>query len=336
MISDFTADDVVFMSEAICLAWESAGHTRPNPPVGAVVVKNGKIIGRGRHVKCGLDHAEAAALKNCEESPEGAVLYCTLEPCSKKGRVGACTDAIIAAKISKVVWACDDPNPVNRLCAAKIFEDNGIGWGSGLLKNEAEQLILPFKKHVTQKLPFVTVKLAMSLDGKICDNEGDAKWISSSAARGHTGLYRERCDAIMVGAQTVRADNPSLLSHGKANDDLIRVVISETGNLPKDAQIFIDGAKNKTLVMTPSKMGGLRGVMEELGKMNVMHVLCEGGMKLALSLYEEGLVDEWVSVLSPVIIGNKPISESKRGQMISLMPCEEKDVIARWKLCSRD
>lgn len=336
MISNFTADDVLFMKEAVALARLSMGHTRPNPPVGAVVVKNGKIIGRGRHVKCGCDHAEAAALKDCVESTDGAVLYCTLEPCSKEGRVGACTDAIIKAGISKVIWACNDPNPVNALCAAEIFEKNGIECGSGLLKDEAEDIIRPFKKHVTQKRPFVTVKLAMSLDGKICDSEGGAKWISSPAARAETGLYRECCDAIMVGAQTVRADDPSLLSHGKANDDLMRVIVTESKDLPRDARVFTDGAVNKTIVMVPSEMGGLRGMMEKLGAMGIMHILCEGGMKLALSLYEEGLVDEWVSVLSPVVIGEKPMSETRRGSLVSSVQCEDKDVIARWNVCSRD
>lgn len=331
----FSDSDKAFMREAIALAQLSAGHTRPNPPVGAVVVKNGVVIGRGRHVKCGAPHAEAAALSDCKESPEGATVYCTLEPCSKVGRVGACTDALIAAKVARVVWACNDPNPINAAKALDIFASNGIEAQAGLLEDEASDLIKPFAKHVLTGFPFVTVKLAMSLDGKICDNNGDAKWISCPEARKTTGRLRETCDAIMVGANTVRCDNPSLLSHGAPNDDLLRVIITESGDLSPSSQIFTDDAKDRTIVLKPSELGGLRGALKSLGDKGVMHVLCEGGLKLARSLYDEGLVDEWISVMAPIIIGDNPMTAVKNG---GLKDCSivENNVIARWNVCSRD
>jgi diaminohydroxyphosphoribosylaminopyrimidine deaminase/5-amino-6-(5-phosphoribosylamino)uracil reductase len=332
---NFSDSDEAFMREAIALAWLSVGHTRPNPPVGAIVVKDGRIIGRGRHIKCGKAHAEAAALSDSKESPEGATVYCTLEPCSKVGRVGACCDALIASKVSRVVWACNDPNPVNAAKAFEILSSRGIKAEYGLLEKEASELIKPFSKHVLTGYPFVTVKLAMSLDGKICDNAGDAKWISCPEARKATGLLRETCDAIMVGANTVRCDNPSLLSHGKANDDLIRVIISESGNLPPDSQIFTDEAKERTLVLKPSRFGSLKGVMKHLGSKGIMHVLCEGGLSLARSLYDEGLVDEWISVLAPIVIGDKPITTVKSGSLIESSTIEN-NIITRWRTCSRD
>ena len=295
-------------------AAKGLGHTRPNPAVGAVLVKNDKVIGKGHHRKCGCDHAEVDAIKNArrrKNDTKGATIYVTLEPCSKPGRVGACTDAIIAAGISRVVYAVADPNPTNRGKAKRALAKHGIACEKfdpkSLAAYECDKLIRGFRKHVTTGLPYVTVKLAMSLDGKICDDYGDARWISSAAARKFTGSLRERVDAIMVGAETVRKDNPSLLSHGQRNDDLVRVIISKSGNLPKQAQIFTDGVPNETLVF-----GDAKKALVELGKKGLTHVLCEGGLQLAVSLAQAGLVDEWMSVVSPVIIGKKRIAQAVR------------------------
>lgn len=303
-----------FMARALELARRGEGHTRPNPPVGAVVVSDGEIIGEGYHHRAGQPHAEVMAIRNARLAPATAelrplTLYVTLEPCSKPGRVGACTDAIIAAGISHVVYGCPDPNPVNRGRAKRILARHGIscelfGPRSSPLVTRLSALIAPFAKHVTTGLPYVTVKLAMSLDGRICDDRGDAKWISSEAARRETGKLRERVDAIMVGAETVRRDNPSLLSHGRRNDDLVRVVVSRSGKLPRKAQVFTDG-RNDTLVFPDAELA-----IRELGRLGMMHVLCEGGLKLATALAEAGLVDEWITVLAPKVIGSRRISEA--------------------------
>jgi diaminohydroxyphosphoribosylaminopyrimidine deaminase/5-amino-6-(5-phosphoribosylamino)uracil reductase len=295
------------MRRAIALAWRSAGHTRPNPPVGAVVVKGGKVIGEGRHRRCGGDHAETAALKACKSSPVGATVYVTLEPCSKPGRVGACCDALVAARVKRVVWACADPNPTNRGRAARVLRKAGIVTAHGICADEAAELIRPFAKHVTTGMPYVTVKLAQSLDGKICDNFGSARWISSERSRRTTGRLRERVDAIMVGAETVRTDNPSLLCHTRRNDDLWRVVVSRSGKLPRKAQVFTDAAKDRTLVFRDAAEA-----VRELGRRGFMHVLCEGGLGLARSLAAAGLVDEWITVLAPIVIGDGHLSDAFR------------------------
>ena len=319
-----------YMYRALDLASRGLGHTRPNPAVGAVIVRGGRIIGEGWHKKAGSDHAEVAAIKSAtrrgEKSLAGAAIYVTLEPCSKPGRVGACTDAIAAAGISRVVYAVPDPNPKNRGKAKRALAKHGIKcecWSTDrtvmnrdsrdlemirrrYCVNAVAKLMLPFAKHVKTGLPYVTVKLAMSLDGKICDFRGDSKWISSAYSRRMVGLYRAEVDAIMVGGETVRKDNPSLLSHGRPNRDLVRVIVSRSGKLPKDAQVFADG-KNETLVFADAKEA-----LEELGRRGFLHVYCEGGLKLAVSLAESGLVDEWISVTAPIIIGTRPISQAVR------------------------
>ena len=301
------------MLRALRLASNGLGHTRPNPPVGAVIVRNGAVIGEGWHKKAGGDHAEVAAIKNAKrrgESTVGATIYVTLEPCSRPGRVGACTDAIVAAGISRVVYAATDPNPRNRGRAKRVLAKSGVACerfcGDGSVIGEADGLIRAFRKHVVTGLPFVTVKIAMSLDGRICDDWGDAKWVSSAKARRFTsGELRETVDAIMVGAETVRRDDPSLLSHRRRNDDLIRVIVSRSGDLPKGAKVFTDGAPNETLVFDDA-----RKAIEDLGRRGVMCVLCEGGLKLAVSLAEAGLVDEWMTVLAPKVIGTRRIGEA--------------------------
>ena len=314
--------DADFLKRALELAERGEGHTRPNPPVGAVIVKGGKIIGEGWHKRCGGDHAEVAAIKDAlrkrkhsrTQTLKNCTLYVTLEPCSKPGRVGACTDAIIAAGIKKVIYAVPDPNPKNRGKAKRALTKRGIVCecaSDRIVRVLADRLIAPFAKHVTMGLPYVTVKIAMSLDGKICDDYGNARWISSAESRKMTGRLREKVDAIMVGAETVRKDDPSLLSHGKRNDDLIRVVVTRSGKLPKNAQIFTDGAPNETRVFRVGKDAkNLKDVLRQLGKASVMHVLCEGGLKLARSLADAGLVDEWITVLAPKVIGSRRIGKA--------------------------
>jgi len=332
------AGDFDFMKRALACAARGEGHTRPNPPVGAVIVKAGRIIGEGWHRRCGEDHAEVAALKDAMRRagklrpgtsienalsavPHGffakAAVYVTLEPCSRPGRVGACCDALIAAGVAKVVWAVPDPNPKNRGRAARRLRGAGIQcecWQGRIARADdakrecvaaAQSLIAPFAKHVTTGLPYVTVKLAMSLDGRICDASGDSKWMSSVAARRATGLYRERVDVVMVGAETVRRDNPSLLSHGRRNDDLWRAVVSRSGKLPHDAQVFTDAARDRTLVYRDAAEA-----IADLGRRGFLHVFCEGGLGLARSLVDAGLVDQWISVLCPMALGSRQLSNA--------------------------
>jgi len=304
------------MERALALARRGEGHTRPNPPVGAVVVSGGRVVGEGWHRRAGGDHAEVAALKDASRHSRGvrgATMFVTLEPCSRAGRVGACTDAIAASGVRRVVYACPDPNPANRGRARRVLARHGIACerlAADLpVVRECAELIRPFAKHVSTGMPYVTVKIAMSLDGCICDDWGGARWISSEGSRRFTGALRERVDAIMVGAETVRRDDPSLLSHGRRNDDLVRVVVSRSGRLPRRAQVFSDG-KNETLVFRSA-----REALVEMGRRGAMHVLCEGGLKLARSLADDGLVDEWLAVVAPVVIGARRIESALRGTM---------------------
>ena len=329
LIPDGKLEAAVALDRALALAEKGEGHTRPNPPVGAVIARNGVILGEGWHRRAGTNHAETAAIADARRrgnDVRGATIYVTLEPCSKPGRVGACTDAIVVAGIKRVVFAVPDPNPTNRGRAKRVLAKAGVdcrclatdrsvmrrdqptndaAWLRDLVQ-AAQRLIAPFAKHVTTGLPFVTVKLAMSLDGKICDDFGNARWISSAVSRKLTGEYRTRVDAIMVGAETVRKDDPSLLSHGRRNDDLIRVIISRSGRLPKKAQVFADG-KNPTLVYRDAKKA-----LEDLGKKGCLHVLCEGGLVLARSLADQGLVDAWRLITAPIVIGSRPIAKACR------------------------
>ena len=350
-----TIDETRFMVRALALAARSRGHTRPNPPVGAVVVKDGLILGEGRHVRCGKDHAEVAALRCVRRrggETRGATVYVTLEPCSRPGRVGACCEALIAARVAKVVWAIPDPNPKNANRATRVLRRAGIEtecWGHTRAADKrqcadaARRLIAPFAKHVATGLPFVTVKLAMSLDGTICDERGEAKWISSASARRETGRLREVVDVILVGAETVRRDNPSLLSHGRRNDDLFRAVATRTGRLSRASQIFTDAARNRTLVFQVGKTGkrgkgnppplkfwparrgtvvsvpNLKAMLRNLGDRGFLHVLCEGGLELARALAQEGLVDEWLTVLAPKVIGHGRLAEAVRIPKVSVL-----------------
>ena len=307
--------DAQWMAAALREARKGVGHTRPNPPVGALIVKDGAVLGSGFHARAGGPHAEAAAIedameKGAKDAVRGSTIYVTLEPCSVPGRVGACTDAILRAGISRVVYAARDPNPANAGKAYAALAPSGVAVErlprTEGLSDAIDIMLKPFAKHIATGLPYVTVKIAMSLDGKICDSSGNAKWISSERARETTNALRREADAIMVGAETVRRDNPSLLARPAGNPDLLRVVVSRSGNLPRDAQIFTDG-KNRTVVFADA-----REAVEELGRMGMLHVLCEGGLSLATSLAKEGLVDRWLTVLAPIVIGDGPLKEAAR------------------------
>ena len=308
-------NDVRHMLRAVELASLGCGRTRPNPPVGAVLVKGGRVIGEGWHHGCGKAHAEVEALASSRVSPKGATLYVTLEPCSRPGRVGACTDAIAKAGVTRVVYACPDPNPVNRSRARRILSRCGIECECWAKSEDPERrdvarlawrrLMRPFAKHVATGLPLVTVKLAMSLDGMICDHAGRSRWISCAAARRETAKWRECADVVMVGAGTVRADNPSLLCHTRRNDFLYRAIVSRSGRLPRSAQVFTDAAKDRTIVYRDAVEA-----VKDLGRRGFMSVLCEGGLILARSLAEAGMVDEWVTIVAPIAVGSRDMARA--------------------------
>jgi diaminohydroxyphosphoribosylaminopyrimidine deaminase/5-amino-6-(5-phosphoribosylamino)uracil reductase len=293
--------DEQYMMRAIELARQGEGLTRPNPPVGAVLILEDQIVAEGWHHKAGEDHAErdclgklppiAASLKN-------ATLFVTLEPCSSHGRTPPCTDIILEKGIGRVVVSVEDRNPKHAGRGLDVLREAGIEVVSGVCENEGRELIAPFEKFITTGLPYVTLKLASTLDGKIADWTGDSKWITGAEARERVQEMRCRADAVMVGAATVRADDPSLLPRPARGRAPWRVVIGK--NIPSDAKVLNDEAAGRTLV----REGLLKTVLREMAERHdIMHVLCEGGGQLAAGLVEEGLVDEFAFFIAPKLIG---------------------------------
>jgi len=212
------SEDEKYIKIALDLAKKAKGMTSPNPCVGAVIVKDGKVLGKGFHKFAGGPHAEICALRQAGKEAEGATMYVSLEPCSHFGRTPPCTDAIIRSGIKRVVAAIKDPNPVNNGRGLRILRSCGIKTGVGLLETEARELNEDFIKYITRKMPFVAVKVAQSLDGKIATRTGDSKWISDDKARDFVHKLRSEHDAVMVGAGTVLKDDPLLTARVKAKE----------------------------------------------------------------------------------------------------------------------
>lgn len=291
--------DEKFMQRALELARKAEGMTRPNPPVGAVLVKDGQVVAEAFHERAGLDHAERACLKKVPDSIDlsDATLYVTLEPCSTQGRTPPCTDAIIERGVGRVVISAVDLNPDHDGRGLEILEEADVEVVTGVCEAEGRRLIAPFEKFITTGMPYVTLKLASTLDGKIADRNGDSKWITGPEAREVVQRMRRAADAVMVGAGTVRADDPSLLPRPAEGRQPWRVVLGK--NIPADAKVLTDEAAERTLVCD----GPLDAVLKDLGERGLMHVLCEGGGEVAAALIEQNLVDEYAFFVAPKIIG---------------------------------
>lgn len=283
------------------MAGKGVGLTRPNPPVGAVVVKNGKRVGRGFHAKAGGPHAEVVALGEAGAKAMGGTLYVTLEPCCTHGRTPPCTEAIIRAGITRVVYGCVDPNPAHAGRADAVLKKAGIATTRGVLEAECAGLIRGFTMRMLKKRPYVTLKLACTLDGKIADAQGRSKWITGPAARAAVQSLRRAADAIMVGAETVRQDDPSLLPRPARGRKPYRVIVQGTTPLPAGAKVFTDKAAEQTLVF--DGCAGLAKLMRDLARWDCLHVLCEGGGVLAGHLLKAGLVDEIWMFYAPKMLG---------------------------------
>lgn len=312
------------MDEAFALAERGRGHTHPNPMVGAVLAKGDVVVGRGWHRGCGEPHAEAVALREAGADAAGATLYCTLEPCSHHGRTPPCADAIAAARVARVVVAMADPNPLvdgrglTRLRAAGIRVD----LGDGRWEPRARAQNVAFVKAVTTGLPLVTYKAAVSLDGKVAAAGGDARWISSRDSRRVAHGLRAAADAVMVGAGTVRRDDPELTVRLADGRDPVRVVVSREGHVPPGSRLIASARRVPTLVLVHEvapetrrdlerrgvevlEMGGdgLRSGLRLLAERGLSDVLCEGGPGLAGALLAEGLVDRLVLFVAPLLVG---------------------------------
>lgn len=306
--------DETYMMRAIELARLGEGMTRPNPPVGAVLVQNGKVVTEGWHKQAGGDHAERVCLKSTTGNLKSATLYVSLEPCSTHGRTPPCTDLIIEKGIGRVVVSVKDLNPKHAGRGLELLKAVGVEVVTGICEKEGRELIAPFEKFITTGMPYVTLKLASTLDGKIADSAGNSKWITGAAARERVQEMRRRADAIMVGSATILADDPSLLPRPDEGRRPWRVVIGKT--IPSNAQVLIDDAADRTLVRSRAE---LKDVLRELAEQHdVMHVLCEGGGLLAAGLVEEGLVDEFAFFIAPKLLGADGVPNfGKTGGLIS-------------------
>jgi diaminohydroxyphosphoribosylaminopyrimidine deaminase/5-amino-6-(5-phosphoribosylamino)uracil reductase len=301
------SDDARWMRLALEQGLLGVGRTSPNPPVGAVLVADNELIGQGWHHRAGAPHAEIEALSDATarhpQRLRGATIYITLEPCSTHGRTGPCTTALIAAGIQRVVWGSRDPNPHHAGRAETLLRDAGLEVTTGVLAAECDALIRPFAKWVTTGLPWVIAKAATSLDGRLTRPAGEGQWLTSAAARAHGRSLRRQVDAILVGAETVRQDNPQLtLRDEPANDrpQPWRVVLSRSGQLPADAQLFTDAHRERTLVLPGPD---LRTALGELGARGITAVLIEGGGSVLGQAFAQRLVDEVRWYLAPRLCG---------------------------------
>jgi len=320
-------NDERWMRLALALARRAEGQTRPNPPVGAVVVGNGRLVGAGWHRRAGGPHAEVFALRAAGARARGATLYVTLEPCSTWGRTPPCTDLVLRSGVRRVVAAIRDPNPRHRGRGLRLLARAGLAVESGVCRAEAEDLLAPFTAWATRGRPWLTLKLGVSLDGRIADAAGESKWITGPAARRRVRALRQRCDALLVGGGTARADDPGLKTGTRARLQPLRVIVSARGRLPRGAQVLTDAQRGMTVIATsgrcparrreewsaagaqvwtlPATAGGvdLGALLARLHGAGCLHAVCEGGGELAAALVRAGLVDEYWFFVAPRLLG---------------------------------
>ena len=320
-------EDEMYMREALRLAANARGRTSPNPLVGALVVRNGRVIAHGWHRAAGTPHAEVHALNMAADLAKGATLYVTLEPCSHFGRTPPCAYRIVESGITRVVAAMVDPNPKVAGRGFEILRNAGIDVSVGICENEARSLNEVFLKWVTTNLPFVTLKTAMSLDGKIATSTGQSKWITSVASRRRVHELRDIHDSIMVGIGTVLADNPSLTSRIKGGKNPIRVIVDSQARTPLDSNVISDGQARTIIATTneapidrvdalrekgadfiftgPGPHVDLNVLLRELASHEITSVFVEGGGTLNFSLLQAALVDKVFAFVAPMIIGGR-------------------------------
>ena len=299
------------MAMALEEARKGIGKTAPNPPVGAVIVKNGILLGTGWHQKAGLPHAEVEAMADAEkahgrEALRGATAYVTLEPCSTTGRTPACTGGLAAAGISRVAYGSLDPNPAHAGAADAILEAAGIEVTSGVIREECDEILKPFSKVQRTGLPWVIWKCAMSLDGKITRPDGEGKWLSGPESRADVQVLRSQVDAILTSGETVRRDRPALtirvpeLLDGRTQPWRI-VMTDQPKTMPQDAALFSDEWKARTLIRSrESPVQTLQALVKEQG---ILSVMIEAGGRFSAAMIAAGLVDEAIIYYAPMLCG---------------------------------
>lgn len=331
-------DDTYYMHLALDLAESVRGQTSPNPPVGAVVVKDGRIVGMGAHLSSGEAHAEVHALQMAGEKARGATLYVTLEPCSHQGKTPPCSQLIIQCGVSRVVIAQVDVNDKVSGRGIEMLKAAGLEVTLGILEKEAKEKTEHFFHFIQRKRPYVFMKVATSLDGKIATSSGESQWITGEEARKDVHQYRHRSDAILVGVETVIKDDPALTTRlDIGGSHPIRVVLDTHLRTPIDAQLVRDGVA-PTIIFVGSKVPQkrieefqerrfvevvqlateeilLEDVVTRLGEKDVMTLFVEGGARVNDSFLRSGLIDEFILYMAPKLIGgeNAPTAVGGRG-----------------------
>jgi len=339
-------NDKEYMKIAVELAKKGYGYTNPNPVVGSVIVKNKEIIGQGYHTKYGSAHAEVEALKSCTEDPEGATMYVTLEPCCHYGKNPPCTSAIIQNKIGKVVVGSSDPNPLVASQGIKILKDNGITVVEHILEEECIKLNEVFFHYIKNKTPYVVMKYAMTLDGKIATRTGKSRWITSDKARESVHMDRHRYMGIMVGVNTVLNDDPMLNCRIEGRKSPIRIICDSNLRTPITSNVVQTADEYKTIIVTLcdderrideyvkkgcliirqdktcNKDGKARidltKLMNVLGEMSIDSILLEGGGTLNYSALESKIVNKVKCYIAPKIFGGEEAKTAVTGNGIDM------------------
>ena len=338
--------DEKYLQQALKLAAKGRGRTSPNPMVGALVVKNGTIVGKGFHPAAGKPHAEVYALREAGEMARQATMYVTLEPCNHQGRTPPCTEAIIAAGISRVVVGMEDPNPkvagngMTRLRAA------GIEIISGILEDKCRRLNEAYIKYITTNTPFVTLKIAASMDGRIATHTGHSHWITGEQSRRYVHRLRDETDAILIGIGTLLQDNPRLTTRlpGKKGLNPYRIIVDSRLRTPLHADIFGTDAREKLILVTsfakrdelelyrertchilqiPADDLGqldLKFLMKELAELEIMSLIIEGGAEINGSAVDAGIVDKICFFYAPLLIGGRGSIGMMGGRGIDFIP----------------
>ncbi len=338
--------DKQYMLRAIELAAKGGGWTNPNPNVGAVIVKDGRIIGEGYHERCGQLHAERNAFANLTEDASGATIYVTLEPCCHYGKTPPCTEAIIEHNIARVVIGSRDPNPLVAGKGAKLLREKGIVVEEDFIREECDKLNAIFFHHITTGKPYVAMKYAMTLDGKIATRTGASKWITGDKAREHVHTKRSRYAAILAGIGTVLADDPMLNARIDNAHQPVRVIVDTSLRIPMDSNIVKSAGEYKTIVACKSleqpdkqiekknqleELGitvvelplvdghvSLKSLMEYLASQGLDSVYIEGGGQIHESALKEGIVNHVYAYVAPKIFGGSEAKTPVEGVGVSV------------------
>jgi diaminohydroxyphosphoribosylaminopyrimidine deaminase/5-amino-6-(5-phosphoribosylamino)uracil reductase len=302
--------DEKFMRAALGQAKKGLGLTSPNPSVGAVLTRGNRIIARGFHQRAGAAHAEVDCLRKIT-NVASATLYLTLEPCSTHGRTPSCVDHIIARRVRRVIVGAIDPNPQHRGRGIELMRKAGIKVTLGILEAECTKLNEAFNKWIVTHEPFVIAKCAMSLDGRLTRRPGESRWLSSAAARADAQKLRAQADAILVGAETIRRDDPRLTARSYlARKQPWRVILTRSGQLPRTSRILNDRFRDRTLVY---RNRSLRAVLRDLGRRQILSVLIEGGGEVLSEALDQRLIDKFQIYIAPFFTGGSVLAFGGEG-----------------------